>query len=116
ASLVCRRVRSPADAIGAAIVRVTCASVERRLASNAPVGEPIKPLGACAILALASSDAAFRAHVAARLSPWEQSRTRHRLKDRGLLDIVPRLRQRGVARRYIAGADPDLERTNSSAS
>ena len=84
---------------------MTLESVERRLAANAPVGEPIKPLGAWAILALASSDAAFRAHVAARLSPWEQSRARLRLKDRGLLDVAPRLRQRGAARRYVAGAE-----------
>jgi len=56
------------DDVGGQTLRVTCASVERRLAANAPVGEAIKPLGAWAILALASSDAAFRAHVAARLS------------------------------------------------
>ena len=93
------------DDIGAETLRVTLDSVQRRLAANAPVGEPIKPLGAWAILALASSDAAFRAHVAARLSQQEQSRARLRLKDRGLLDVAPRLRQRGVARRYTAGAE-----------
>jgi hypothetical protein len=88
------------DDVGSRTLRVTLASVERRLAADAPVGEPIKPLGAWAILALASSDAAFRAHVAARLSPWEQSRARLRIEDRGLLALAQRLRQRGVARRY----------------
>jgi hypothetical protein len=93
------------DDSGAGTLRVTLDSVQRRLAANAPVGEPIRPLGAWAILALASSDAAFRAHVAARLSQQEQSRARLRLKDRGLLDVARRLRQRGVARRYTAGAE-----------
>src|SRR5205085_3838243 len=93
------------DDVGGQTLRVTLESVERRLAANAPVGEPIKPLGAWAILALASSDAAFRAHVAARLSPWEQSRARRRLQDRGLLALAPRLRPRGVARRYTASAE-----------
>ena len=82
------------DDVGGQTLRVTLESVERRLAANAPVGEPIKPLGAWAILALASSDAAFRAHVAARLSQQEQSRARLRLKDRVLFDVAPRLRQR----------------------
>jgi segregation and condensation protein B len=93
------------DDVGGQTLRVTLESVERRLAANAPVGEPIKPLGAWAILALASSDAAFRVHVGARLSRWEQSRARLRVKERGLLEIAPRLRQRCVARRYIAGAE-----------
>ena len=55
---------------------MTLDSVQRRLAASPVVGEPIKPLGARTILALASSDAAFRTHVAARLSPREQSRAR----------------------------------------
>src|SRR5712691_13111230 len=82
------------DDVGADTLRVTLGSVERRLAASPPAGEPIKPLGAWAVLALASSDAAFRTHVAARLSEQEQSRARLRLKDRGLPDIVPRLHQR----------------------
>jgi hypothetical protein len=45
------------DDVGGQTLRVTLESVERRLAANAPVGEPIRPLGAWAILALASSDA-----------------------------------------------------------
>jgi hypothetical protein len=93
------------DDLGSETLRVTRESVERRLVAHAPVGEPIKPLGAWAILALASSDAAFRAHVGARLSQWEQARARRRLKDRGLLALAPRLRPRGVARRYTASAE-----------
>jgi segregation and condensation protein B len=89
-------------------LRVTLGSVQRRLAASPPVGEPIRPLGAWAILALASSDGAFRAHVAARLSQQEQSRARLRLKDRGLLELAPQLRQRGVAREYLAGAESVL--------
>src|SRR5438552_16599257 len=49
------------DDVGGDTLRVTLGSVERRLAASPPVGEPIKPLGAWAVLALASSDAAFRA-------------------------------------------------------
>jgi hypothetical protein len=41
------------DDVGAETLRVTRDSVQRRVAANAPVGEPIKPLGAWAILALA---------------------------------------------------------------
>jgi hypothetical protein len=93
------------DDVGAQTLRVTVESVERRLAASAPVGESIKPLAAWAIVALAGIDAAFRAHVAARLSPWEQSRARRRLKDRDLLDIAPRLRQRATARKYTATAE-----------
>jgi len=93
------------DDVGADPLRVTLGSVERWLAARPPVGEPIKPLGAWAILALASSDAAFRAHVASRISPWEQSRARRRLDQRGLLEIAPRLRPRAVARTYTASAE-----------
>ena len=34
------------DDVGGDTLRVTLGSVERRLAANPPVGEPIKPLGA----------------------------------------------------------------------
>src|SRR5712691_6532513 len=47
------------DDAGGNTLRVTLGSVERRLAAGPPGGEPIKPLGAWAILALASSDAHF---------------------------------------------------------
>jgi len=93
------------DESGGNTLRVTVASVERRLAASPPVGEPIKPLGAWALLALASSEAAFRAHVASRISPWEQSRAKRRLERRGLIEIAPRLRSRGAARTYTASAE-----------
>jgi segregation and condensation protein B len=93
------------DDVGGQALRVTAESVERRLAASNPVGEPIKPLGAWAILALSSNDAAFRAHVAARLSRWELSRARRRLQERGMLEIAPRLRQRATARKYTATAE-----------
>jgi segregation and condensation protein B len=93
-----------AQALAGAAVRRQQADLAQRMRSP-PVGEPIKPLGAWAVLALASSDAAFRAHVASRTSPWEQSRAKRRLERRGLLEIAPRLRPRGVARAYTAGAE-----------
>src|SRR5712691_10639923 len=93
------------DDVGGDTLRVTVASIERRLAASPPVGEPIKPLGTWAILALASGDAAFRAHVASRISAWEQSRAKRRLERRGLIEIAPRLRSRGVPRPYAAGAE-----------
>jgi hypothetical protein len=62
------------DDAGGEALRVTLASVERRLGASPPVGEPISPLGAWAILALASHDAAFRMHVAGWLSDRERSR------------------------------------------
>jgi hypothetical protein len=74
------------DHVGGDTLRVALRSVERRLAVSPPVGEPIKPLGAWSVLALASTDVAFRAHVAARLTEWEQSRAKRRLERRGLLE------------------------------
>jgi len=93
------------DDVAGDTLRVTLGSVERRLAASPPVGEPIKPLGVWALLALASSDAAFRTHVAARLSEWEQSRAKRRLERRGFIEVAPRLRPRGVARTYTASAE-----------
>src|SRR2546429_8507357 len=52
------------DDVGGDTLRVTLTSVQRRLAASPPVGEPIKPLGTWAILALASDDAALPAPVA----------------------------------------------------
>src|SRR5438132_11158641 len=94
--------------VGGDTLRVTLGSVERRLAASPPVGESIKPLGAWAILALASSDAAFRTHVAARLSEWEQARAKRRLGTRDLLEIAPRLHRRAVPRTYTASAESVL--------
>ncbi len=93
------------DDVGGETLRVTVASVERRLAASPPVGEPIGALGAWAILALASHDAAFRTHVAGRLSDSDRSRARIRLEQRGLLDIAPRLGTRAVVRNFAADAE-----------
>jgi hypothetical protein len=93
------------DDVGGDSLRVTLASVERRLAASPPAGEPISPLGAWAILALASHDAAFRMHMAGRLSDRDRPRARARLEQRGLLELVPRLRGRAVARRFAADGD-----------
>jgi chromosome segregation and condensation protein ScpB/uncharacterized cupredoxin-like copper-binding protein len=43
-----------------------------------------------------------------RLSRWEQSRAKNRLEQRGLVELVPRLRQRAVARSYLASAEAQL--------
>jgi hypothetical protein len=93
------------DDIGGDVLRVTLASVERRLSASPPAGEPISPLGAWAILALASQDTAFRMHLAGRLSDLDRSRARGRLAVRGLLELVPRLRARAVVRRFAADGE-----------
>jgi len=93
------------DDVGDETLRVTIDSVERRLAASPPVGEPIGALGAWAILALASHDAAFRTHVAGRLSDSDRSRAKIRLEQRGLLEVAPRLRARAVVRHFDAGAE-----------
>jgi hypothetical protein len=62
------------------------------VAAAPPSGEPLSPLSAWAILALASHDAVFRLHLAGRLSDRDRSRARGRLGDPGLQQLVPRLR------------------------
>jgi hypothetical protein len=86
-------------------LRISASSVERRLHVAAPVGQPLSPSSAWAVLALASCDAAFRDHVAARLSDPDRSRARARLTEHTLLDLLPRLRGRGTLRRYAVAAD-----------
>jgi len=93
------------DDVGGETLRVTVDSVERRLVASPSTGEPIGALGAWAILALASHDAAFRTHVAGRLSDSDRSRAKVRLEQRGLLDLAPRLRARAVVRHFDAGAE-----------
>jgi len=93
------------DDVGGETLRVTTASVERRLVASPALGEPISALGAWAVLALASHDAAFRTHVAGRLSNSDRSRAKVRLEQRGLLDLAPRLRARAVVRHFDAGAE-----------
>jgi hypothetical protein len=64
---------------------------------------------AWAALALASGDAAFRTHVASRLSDPDRSRARTRLSRHGLLDLLPRLRGRCTVRRFAIGAEPVVD-------
>ncbi len=93
------------DDVGGETLRVTAASVERRLAARPPTGEPIGALGAWAILALASHDAAFRTHVAGRLSDSDRSRAKIRLEERSLIHLAPRLRARAVVRHFDASGE-----------
>ena len=76
-------------------VRISAASFARYRAEQRPPGAQLAPPSAWAVLALASGDAAFRAHVAGRLSDPDRSRARTRLAERGFPTLVPRLHDRG---------------------
>ncbi|MBV9358317.1 MAG: SMC-Scp complex subunit ScpB [Chloroflexi bacterium] len=67
-------------------------------------------LSCWALLALASSDSAFRAHVAGRLSDPDRSRARSRLRERGILGWLPRLASRAYPRRFLtrSGSPADV--------
>jgi segregation and condensation protein B len=93
------------DDVGIGTLRISIASIERRLNSVPPVGQPLSPSSAWAVLALGSGDAAFRGHVAARLSDPDRSRARTRLLEQNLLELLPRLRGRASMRRYAVGAE-----------
>jgi segregation and condensation protein B len=84
---------------------ISSTSVERRLHAGAPVGQPLSTSSAWAVLALASGDAGFRDHVAARLSDPDRSRARARLLEHTLLELLPRLRGRRNLRRFAVGAE-----------
>jgi segregation and condensation protein B len=56
------------------------------------------------VLALASGDGAFLKHVAGLLADPYRSRARGRLKERGLLELLPRLRKRSTCRGFVVGA------------
>src|SRR4051794_6363480 len=66
-------------------VRISAASLARYQAEQRPPGAQLAPPSAWAILALASREAAFRAHVAGRLSDPDRSRAKTRLAERGFL-------------------------------
>jgi hypothetical protein len=98
-------VQGELDDIGGPTLRVTSASVERRLAANVPLASPSSrwapgPFWHCPAAmppsARTSPPGSFRGS-----SPG----ARLRLNERGLFDVAPRLRQRGVARRCVAGAE-----------
>jgi hypothetical protein len=97
------------DNIGGDSIRVSLASLERRLGMPPPVGQPLSPSSAWAVLALASGDAAFRDHVAARLSDPDRPRARTRLQQHSLLELLPRLCGRANPRRFAAGAEALLD-------
>jgi excisionase family DNA binding protein len=84
-------------------MRITSASIERRLATRQLAGQPLSATSAWAVLALASGDGAFRTHLAARLSDPDRSRARARLLRYPLRELLPRLRGRAVARRFAVG-------------
>jgi hypothetical protein len=69
------------------------------------VGAQLAPLSAWAVLALASSDVAFLKHIAGLLPDPDRSRARSRLKARGLLELLPRLRERATCRGFLNGAE-----------
>src|ERR1700687_4058166 len=75
-------------------VRISAASLARYQTEQRPPGAQLAPASAWAVLALASGDAAFRAHVASRLSDPDRSRARTRLAERGFPTLVPRLHGR----------------------
>ncbi|MDQ6878941.1 MAG: SMC-Scp complex subunit ScpB [Candidatus Dormibacteraeota bacterium] len=106
-SLVYRLVRDgrldAADADGQP-VRISAASLARYQAEQRPPGAQLAPPSAWAVLALASGDAAFRAHVASRLSDPDRSRAKTRLAERGFLMLLPRLHGRAGARSFEASA------------
>jgi hypothetical protein len=82
---------------------ISSSSIERRVLYGAPVGQPLSTSSAWAVLALASGDAAFRDHVAARLSDPDRSRARARLIEHTLVELLPRLRGRGNLHRFAVG-------------
>jgi segregation and condensation protein B len=97
------------EAVDAEPVQITLSSVQRRLQGVPPVGAQLAPLSAWAILALASGDGAFLKHVAGLLADPDRSRARSRLKERGLLELLPRLRERATGRGFLIGADQLVE-------
>ncbi len=86
-------------------LRISLGSLERRQQVITVVGQQLSPSSAWAVLTLASGDALFRDHVAARLSDPDRSRARSRLIDHPLLELVPRLRARNTLHRYAVGAE-----------
>jgi segregation and condensation protein B len=86
-------------------LQITVRSVQRRLQRVPPVGAQLAPLSAWAVLALASGDGAFLKHVAGLLADPDRSRARSRLKERGMVDLVPRLRERATCRGFMIGPE-----------
>jgi len=87
-------------------VRIAAASVQRRGIMSPQAGALLAPLSAWAILALASGDAAMLRHVVGLLSDPDRSRARSRLRQRGLVELLPHLRGRAIERGFVVGAEP----------
>jgi segregation and condensation protein B len=92
------------DSVGTQPLRITLDSLEQRLHLAPTAGAPLASLGAWAVLALASGDAAFLRHVAGLLSDPDRSRARARLQRQRLVELSPRLRGRAVERRFVVQA------------
>jgi segregation and condensation protein B len=104
-SLVYRLVRDGRlEAADGQPVRISAASLAHYQAEQRPPGAQLAPPSAWAVLALASGDAAFLAHVASRLSDPDRSRARTRLAERGFPMLVPRLHGRAGPRSFEASA------------
>jgi segregation and condensation protein B len=97
------------EAVDTQPLQITLASVRRRLQAVPPAGAQLAPLSAWAVLALASGDGAFLKHVAGLLADPDRSRARSRLKTRGLLELLPRLRERSTCRGFLIGAEQLLD-------
>ena len=92
------------EAVSEQPLRISIASVERRLQTAAPAGAQLAPLSAWAILALASGDAPFLKHVSGLLSDADRSRARSRLRQHRLLELAPRFRGRAQTRGFVCSA------------
>jgi excisionase family DNA binding protein len=84
-------------------------SVERRLSNARTVGRSFGRKKAWGLLLLAAGE---RPHW---LSPWDLSRVRHHLRDKGLAALVPRLQNRAATHAFRAHPS-DLERISTDKS
>jgi len=79
------------------------ASVDRRESSSIPTGRPLSAANAWGLLWVAAG------MTPDWLSPWAMSRVRRRLRDDGIVALVPRLRNRATVHRFRAHPS-DVER------
>ncbi len=79
------------------------ASVDRRLAGDVPSGRPLNSTNAWGLLWVAAGQ------TPAWLSPWALSRVRRRLREQGIVVLVPLLRNRASEQRFRAHPS-DVER------
>jgi segregation and condensation protein B len=104
-------------------LQIDVASVERRLLHGDVAGSPLSAANAWFLIALASGDPLFEAHVSGLARPAMLRRVRARLAQDGLLAVAPRLRRRAVLRQMTVSsaraaelaADRALVRTGPSA-